>query len=76
MNKRKRWWIAGAVGGLMLLYLLSVGPVVALALRFFDPAHAIFGFIDAFYAPIVWMAKHSVWAAHGFDAYRRLWGIL
>jgi len=66
------WWGMWVTLSLLVLYALSVGPVVKLVnARGGRPSKAL----DTFYAPLEYAYDHSSAVKRFYDWYFRLWGV-
>ena len=77
-----RWsaarWIGIALAGvltLLVLYVLSVGSVAAIVLRFGLQNGWVNDWLTVFYLPLMYLAEQSDTVAHVFEWYLGLWGV-
>jgi len=56
---------------LPVLYVLSLGPAIAISSKAWFPIPD--KFIEAFYAPLIWLHDNTSLAG-AFEAYAKLWG--
>ena len=60
------------VFAMILLYVVSTGPVQFFATRWEIP-HPFVDGLEAFYAPLIWLYHHNDAAQAAFDWYFELW---
>ena len=72
-RKRSRGWIGWALIASVVLYPLSMGPVVWLAIRFDWPAPVVDRTLGTVYAPINWLRQKSETVDNAVVWYGRLW---
>ncbi|MBI3865034.1 MAG: hypothetical protein HY290_24430, partial [Planctomycetia bacterium] len=56
-NRKERWakWTLAAVGGLPVLYVLSIGPLAWMASQGKLPGFVDDEFVETVYLPIIWI---------------------